>query len=239
MRGDDDCFVPTGSAGTGKTSLLGAFLEGLRAQRLAHQLLASTGRAARILASKTRGDARTIHGAIYPLDQLEVVERANGGSEPGLRLHFRMRDEGAFGARLVIDEASMIADRARTQDPLRFGSGALLADLLRFSRALVAAPARALRSARARTRAARDPAPGRRHGVVRLRDALHAQRYDHFQLGSSARRRDPRRARRSGATWRRSRWGRASSWSCSPASSSRSICASARRWWAIATRRSA
>lgn len=134
VRGDGDCFVLTGGAGTGKTSLLGAFLEHLRAQRLAHQLLAPTGRAARILASKTRGDARTIHGAIYQLDQLEVLENASGGSETGLRLHFRLRDEGAFGALLVIDEASMIADQARTQDALRFGSGALLADLLRFAR---------------------------------------------------------------------------------------------------------
>ncbi|MBL8896489.1 MAG: AAA family ATPase [Planctomycetes bacterium] len=134
VRGDGDCFVLTGGAGTGKTSLLGAFLEHLRAQRIAHQLLAPTGRAARILASKTRGDARTIHGAIYQLDQLEVLENASGGSETGLRLHFRLRDEGAFGALLVIDEASMIADQARTQDALRFGSGALLADLLRFAR---------------------------------------------------------------------------------------------------------
>lgn len=134
LRSDEDCCVLTGSAGTGKTSLLAALLQRLREQRSPHELLAPTGRAARILASKTRADARTIHGAIYQLEELEVVPAASGRDEPGVRLHFRLREEGAFGALLVIDEASMIADQARSQDALRFGSGALLADLLRFAR---------------------------------------------------------------------------------------------------------
>jgi ATP-dependent exoDNAse (exonuclease V) alpha subunit len=133
IASDEDCFVLTGSAGTGKTSLLASLLKRLRANGTSYELLAPTGRAARILASKTLSDAGTIHGAIYQLEKLEVITAARGDRETGVRLHFRLRSEGGFGALLVIDEASMIADQVRTQDALRFGSGSLLADLLQFA----------------------------------------------------------------------------------------------------------
>ena len=47
-----DVFILRGSAGTGKTTLIAELIEKLTASKTSYALLAPTGRAARILASK-------------------------------------------------------------------------------------------------------------------------------------------------------------------------------------------
>ena len=90
-------LILKGYAGTGKTSLVGALVKVLEAERSPVVLLAPTGRAARVLASYAGRSASTIHRRIY----------RSMGDEEG---HFMSqvapnRDPGAL---FIVDEASMI-----------------------------------------------------------------------------------------------------------------------------------
>ena len=58
-------FILTGYAGTGKTTLMKTLIEWINEQNKEFQLLASTGRAAKILSNKTEYEAKTVHSCIY------------------------------------------------------------------------------------------------------------------------------------------------------------------------------
>lgn len=89
-----DLFVLAGSAGTGKTTMIGRLVEIVADMKHSCALAAPTGRAARILgnnvAQATGMDvgAKTIHSIIYALDRLEVNEDAEAPNDPGLRWFF-------------------------------------------------------------------------------------------------------------------------------------------------------
>ena len=58
---NDNIFVLTGYAGTGKTTLIKALVKTLNSFRFKSVLLAPTGRAAKVLASYSGNEAYTIH----------------------------------------------------------------------------------------------------------------------------------------------------------------------------------
>ncbi len=58
-------FILTGYAGTGKTTLMKTLIEWINEQNKEFQLLASTGRAAKILSNKTECETKTVHSCIY------------------------------------------------------------------------------------------------------------------------------------------------------------------------------
>ncbi|RMD76301.1 MAG: hypothetical protein D6818_00440, partial [Bacteroidetes bacterium] len=78
---DDDAgqvFVLRGYAGTGKTTLAGAVIEWIREERGKEWrcvLLASTGRAARVLTERTGYSATTVHSHIYQFAVVNEEER--------------------------------------------------------------------------------------------------------------------------------------------------------------------
>ena len=113
-------FVLTGSAGTGKTTLLRAICESLEEEDLAPRLLAPTGRAARVLRRRTGFDARTAHSHLYVPEPLK--------DRPGVRL-VRKADLGRRIDALIIDEASMVASRMPS-DSQFLTAFALLDDLV-------------------------------------------------------------------------------------------------------------
>ena len=136
-----DAFILRGSAGTGKTTLIAKLVEALGAMGLSCELLAPTGRAARIVGSKVRAiagdtgcDGRTIHAAIYSLKHVEVNEEAESANDPGLRMIFPLRSDEPVVSLFIVDESSMVGDREAKGDLVRFGSGRLLSDLVAFSR---------------------------------------------------------------------------------------------------------
>lgn len=142
LQESDRVFILKGYAGTGKTTLMGGFIKWLDEQEILFSLLASTGRAAKILSDKTKSPANTVHSHIYKfrdidddLEELSKVQEDMAVDDKGqLSLVFDLRSVEEKSRKIyIVDEASMIADEAdKSLSFAKFGSGELLKDLLRF-----------------------------------------------------------------------------------------------------------
>ncbi len=114
-------FLLTGYAGTGKTFLLRTIADLAQRAGLRVKLMASTGRAAKVLSASTGRPASTIHRTIY---RASTQMQEEGGS-------FQLgRVSGATPTLFIVDEASMISGDTGEMTP--FGSGNLLDDLLSY-----------------------------------------------------------------------------------------------------------
>ena len=137
---DQEVFIFRGYAGTGKTTLIGFLLKWIETiDDIEPVLLASTGRAARILKQKTTVDAKTVHSEIYSFDVIEEREdkkkdawESNTGQ---LVLSFRLKPQTTATRKLyVIDEASMLSyKKSQSSHAAQFGSGNVLSDFLHFA----------------------------------------------------------------------------------------------------------
>ena len=114
-------FILNGYAGTGKTTLIAALVQVLRAMNIPCVLLAPTGRAAKVLAQYSGTEAHTIHKRIYR-------QRTNADYESKYSLDIN-REKGCV---FIVDETSMLSDC--TPDGQIFGSGSLLEDLITYVR---------------------------------------------------------------------------------------------------------
>ncbi len=121
---DDDfgrIFLLNGYAGTGKTTIIAAFVAALKELGIKPILLAPTGRAAKVLTRYSLHTAYTIHKKIYR-------ERSLADYESRFSLDYNREHDAVF----IVDEASMLS--ASTQDGATFGSGNLLEDLVTYVR---------------------------------------------------------------------------------------------------------
>lgn len=96
---DPACFVLKGYAGTGKTSMLGAYIKTMQALKRRTVLMAPTGRAAKVLAQRAGTLATTIHKRIYFT-----------ATDPNGSVKMQLAPNKASNVVFIIDEASMIAD---------------------------------------------------------------------------------------------------------------------------------
>jgi len=113
------CLLIKGYAGTGKTSIIASLIKTMQKFKLNFQLLAPTGRAAKVLSEYSRVKAFTIHKSIYRQKSLsEGVGR--------FVLNFNKFSNTIF----IVDEASMISNSS--YEDSAFGSGMLLTDLVEF-----------------------------------------------------------------------------------------------------------
>lgn len=94
----DTVFILNGYAGTGKTSVMGALVRSLNKVGLRTVLLASTGRAAKVLANHTGFPAYTIHRKIYAGHAIA----ADGAYMA------KVRPNPHVNTIFIVDEASMI-----------------------------------------------------------------------------------------------------------------------------------
>jgi len=113
-------YLLKGYAGTGKTSLVSAYVKTLQETEKEFVLLAPTGRAAKVLSLYTNCQSFTIHRHIYQL--------ATG--KDGINKLF-LAHNPLVNAVFIIDEASMIGDNSQMGDSI-FGNRNLLDDLLNY-----------------------------------------------------------------------------------------------------------
>lgn len=116
---NDNIFLMTGYAGTGKTSVISSFVKTLDLLRMKSVLLAPTGRAAKVLASYSGRPAYTIHKKIY----------RQKSSKDGLG-SFSLNRNLSRDTYFIVDEASMVSNVSAESSI--FGSGKLLEDLVEF-----------------------------------------------------------------------------------------------------------
>lgn len=93
------CFILKGFAGTGKTSVLGAYTKSLKLHRIRTVLMAPTGRAAKVLSGRSDQQATTIHKRIY-----FTAASPEGGTK------LTLAQNKFKNAVFIVDEASMIGD---------------------------------------------------------------------------------------------------------------------------------
>ena len=139
-------FILKGYAGTGKTTLMRFLIRELAIQHKAYRLLASTGRAAKVLANLSghNGDTSTIHSMIYSFNGLNQEYDEKAAQQPKadkngqLFLVFepvRLKEDSMPETVYIIDEASMVSD-VETKDitQAKFGDGRLLKELLEYDK---------------------------------------------------------------------------------------------------------
>ena len=120
---DDDynrIFVLNGYAGTGKTTIIAAFVATLKELGIKPILLAPTGRAAKVLTRYSNLTAYTIHKKIYR-------EKSISDYQSKFSLDYNREKDAVF----IVDEASMLSTFAADSS---FGSGNLLDDLVQYVR---------------------------------------------------------------------------------------------------------
>lgn len=129
-------FILKGYAGTGKTTLTKFLLDWLDETEIRKPvLLASTGRAAKVLENKAAYPAFTVHSHIYGFDVLGENKSENANETGQLTLNFSLKSSADRTEKIVyiVDEASMLSHLENAQNTLtKFGSGNLLSDLLDF-----------------------------------------------------------------------------------------------------------
>lgn len=143
---NDKIFILKGYAGTGKTSLMSGLIKHITKKKKTFCLLASTGRAAKILSDKTGEKAKTIHSKIYSFNKLsqsleELHQKKDKElKENNLNLLFDLNTIGIKDSNkniiYIVDESSMIANRKKTEDTsfAKFGDGRLLSDLIKYDK---------------------------------------------------------------------------------------------------------
>ena len=126
---DASVFILKGYAGTGKTTMISHIINEVANQDKVPILMAPTGRAARVLSSKTGREANTIHRCIYELDTIETQEESDN-----IRYIFPLKDaeDTAKDRICIVDESSMIGTREVHNELFEFGTDSLLNDLLTF-----------------------------------------------------------------------------------------------------------
>ena len=139
---DDRVFILKGYAGTGKTTLMRFLIRKLEENEKDYRLLASTGRAAKVLAnlSNRNGSTSTIHSMVYSFNGLSKVydekEEPIVDKDGQLFLVFepsKLNENEVPETIYIIDEASMVSDViTKNVTQAKFGEGRLLKELLNY-----------------------------------------------------------------------------------------------------------
>ena len=138
---NDRVFVLKGYAGTGKTTLVRFLIPYLEEKKIQYQLLATTGRAAKVLSNYTDYEARTIHSMIYDYKALnkdlsEVDDNTKLDNTGQIYIDFEaVQIESENRCVYIVDEASMISDEeTKNITQAKFGTGKLLTELLEYDK---------------------------------------------------------------------------------------------------------
>jgi len=137
LESEAHAFVLKGYAGSGKTTLLKGFVDYLQAIEKEYQLMAPTGRAAKVINQKTGFESTTIHKGIYSFEELHEVKKGEEENDVSFFYQYKIRNNPqVHNSVLIVDEASMASNILNEGEFFRFGSGQLLNDLISYSRLL-------------------------------------------------------------------------------------------------------
>ena len=131
-------FLLKGYAGTGKTFITKGLTEYFRGIGRNYVLAAPTGKAAKVIQEKTGSEAYTIHKTIYgdkivEKSETNLVEYKNDELDRTYKFYFDLRvNEDSVDTVYIFDEASMISNTYSEMEFIRFGSGYLLQDLIKY-----------------------------------------------------------------------------------------------------------
>lgn len=98
-REDCNIFILDGYAGTGKTTIISALIKTLPYYNIRTELLAPTGRAAKVLSNRSLQQAYTIHKKIY---YTQTDDYSN--------ISLKLKENKSHHTLYIIDEASMIGE---------------------------------------------------------------------------------------------------------------------------------
>lgn len=135
LESDERIFILQGYAGSGKTTLLKGLVEYLKSLEKKYQLMAPTGRAAKIISQKTGFESTTIHKGIYSFEELQEIKQGEDENDVSFLYQYKIRNNpDVHDSVLIVDEASMVSDILSQGEFFRFGSGHLLRDLMTYGR---------------------------------------------------------------------------------------------------------
>lgn len=135
LESDERVFILQGYAGSGKTTLLKGFVEYLKSLEKKYQLMAPTGRAAKVINQKTGFESTTIHKGIYSFEELQEIKQGEDENDVSFLYQYKIRSNPeVHDSVLIVDEASMVSDILSQGEFFRFGSGHLLRDLVTYGR---------------------------------------------------------------------------------------------------------
>ena len=130
LKSEDNIFILQGYAGTGKTTLIKGIVNFLEETKKQFNVMAPTGRAAKVLRDKT-GFGKTIHSSIYKLEDLKSINSDSKElAEHNIKYLFPIDLDNNAERVLIVDEASMISSRESKNELFDFGTNILLDDLL-------------------------------------------------------------------------------------------------------------
>lgn len=133
LMSSNNVFILQGYAGTGKTTLIKGLSSYLTNQNKQFEVMAPTGRAAKVLRDKT-GHGRTIHSSIYNFAALESINAdSKEVADHSLKYYFPVNLTNPDERILIVDEASMISSKESKNDLFDFGTNVLLDDLLTYA----------------------------------------------------------------------------------------------------------
>lgn len=133
VESEENVFILQGYAGSGKTTLLKGFVSYLQSVDKPFELMAPTGRAAKVLRDKTEF-GRTIHSAIYNLEDLQTINNeSEEAADHDVRYVFPLDLSNQAERILIVDESSMISSKESRSEIFDFGTNILLDDLLTYA----------------------------------------------------------------------------------------------------------
>lgn len=133
LEGDSQVFVLKGYAGTGKTTLIKGVASYLNATNKQFEVMAPTGRAAKVLRDKT-GYGKTIHSSIYNFADIQSINSESKElADHSLKYFFPIDLTTTYERILIVDEASMISNKESKNELFDFGTNILLDDLITYT----------------------------------------------------------------------------------------------------------
>lgn len=127
-------FLLKGYAGTGKTFITKGLTEYFNSIGRNYILAAPTGKAAKVIAQKTKSRACTLHKTVYSFKDIVEYKVADTDGTQTYKFYYELKvNDNSVDTVYIIDEASMIADIYQEAEFLRFGSGFLLQDFLEYA----------------------------------------------------------------------------------------------------------